>query len=221
MIRRIFFVIIFLFVAFSAKTQETNIDSLKRELATSQNDTINLILAGKIADAYAEIYPDSAEQYGNTMLTLAKKLKYKLEEIYALCEIGYAQLNMGNYPRSLQTLLSAIALAEDKASEQNVLSPKYPASDEFMNRNLTAKQQRITRLSRAFQYTGILYVNSGNHEKAKYYYYSSIPLAVQVNNPHLLSITYSTLGRTFLALKKPDSALICLRFAYDNAAKAN
>src|SRR5258705_252126 len=85
MIRRIFFVIIFLFVAFSAKTQETNIDSLKRELATSQNDTINLILAGKIADAYAEIYPDSAEQYGNTMLALAKKLKYKLEEIYALC----------------------------------------------------------------------------------------------------------------------------------------
>jgi signal transduction histidine kinase len=221
MMRRISFIIIFLFAAFLAKAQETNIDSLKNELAISQSDTINLILAGKRADAYAEIYPDSAEQYGKTMLALSKKLNYKLEEVYALCEIGYAQLNMGNYPRSLQTLLSAITLAEDKSSEKNVLPSKYPANDEFINRSLTAAEQRITRLSRALQYMGILYVNSGNYEKAKYYYYTSIPLAEQVDNSHLLSITYSTLGRTFLALKKPDSALICLRLAYDNAAKVN
>jgi len=221
MTRHIFFIIIFLFATLLAKTQETNIDSLKNELATSTSDTINLILAGKLADAYAEIYPDSAQHYGDIMLALSKKLEYKLEEVYALCEIGYAQLNMGNYPRSLQTLLSAIALAEDKSSEKNVLPPNYFANDEFINRNLTASQQRISRLSRALQYIGILYVNSGNYEKAKYFYYTSIPLAEETNNRFALSITYSTLGRTFLALKKPDSALICLRLAYDNAASVN
>jgi signal transduction histidine kinase len=135
--------------------------------------------------------------------------------------IGYSQLNMGNYPRALQLLLAAVATCEDPASEKNLLGPEYPAIDEFTDRNLSPSMQRMTVLSRTLQYAGIVYVNSGNYEKAKYYYYRSIPLANKTNNYRLLGLTYSTLGRTYFALKQPDSALISLRLAYENVTKVN
>ena len=221
MIRRIICIMISLIITLSAAAQQFNIDSLKNEIVISNNDTLNTILLGKIADAYSEINPDSSYHYSNRMLVLARKLNLQPEEAYALIEIGYAQLNMGNYPRSLQNMLAAISIAEDKNSEKSVLPAKYPPIDEFGDRSLTASQQRLNTLSRTFQYAGILYVNTGNYEKAKYYYYASIPLAVQTKNYRLLSITYSTLGRTYLALKQPDSALICLQLAYDNATKVD
>jgi signal transduction histidine kinase len=180
-----------------------------------------MILLGKIADAYAEVYPDSSYQYGSKMLVLTRKLDLKLEEVYALNEIGYGQLNMGNYPRSLQSTLNAISIAEDKKSEKKLLSPKFSPIDEFTDRTLSSDHQRKAALSRTYQYAGILYLNSGNNEKSKQYYYASIPIAEEIKNYRLLSITYSTLGRTYLALKQPDSALICLKLAYDNATKVD
>ena len=221
MIRRFIFTAVNLVMLLSASAQQYVIDSLKNELLLSKNDTTRMLLLGKIADAYSEINPDSAFHYGSSMLPLTKKMNLKLEEVFALCQIGYAQLNMGNYPRSLQSLLAAISISEDKNSEKNILTAAYPPLDEFEDRTLTADQQRLEKLSRTFHYTGILYVNSGNHERAKYYYYASIPLAQQINNYRLLSITYSTLGRSYLALKQPDSALICLHLAYENATKVH
>lgn len=213
--------IFFLLVTGSLLSQQANLDSLKNELILAKSDTANLLLLGKIADAYSEVNPDSAFHYSSRMLVLTKKLELKLEEAYALCEIGYAQLNMGNYPRSLQSLLSAISLSEDKNNERNILPATYAPTDEFIDRAQSASQQRITRLSRTLQYAGILYANAGNHEKAKYYYKASLPLAAQTNNLRLQCITYSTLGRTYLSLKKPDSALLCLQKAYDYAVSTN
>jgi signal transduction histidine kinase/predicted negative regulator of RcsB-dependent stress response len=221
MAKRIILIIFYLFFTRDVFAQPLNTDSLKYEFSKSTNDTSRTILLGKIVDSYSEINPDSAYYYSNKMLALTQKLGLKLEEVFALSEIGYAQLNLGNYPRSLQSMLSAISISEDKNSEKNILPSRYPAIDEFSNRSLTAHQQRLTSLSRTFQFAGILYVNSGNYDKAKFYYQASIPLASQTNNLRLLSITYSTLGRTYLALKQTDSALICLQLAYDNATKAN
>ena len=221
MIRRMTLIVISFFTLLWATAQQSYIDSLKKKMHISKNDTNYMILLGRIADAYSEINPDSSYEYGNKMLELTRKLGLKMEEVFALNEMGYAQLNLGNYPRSLQNLLLAISIAEDKKSEKKILSASYPSIDEFTDRKLTARDQRNISLSRTFQYAGILYLNSGNYDRAKYYYYASIPLAAQLNDFRLLSITYSTLGRTYLTLKQTDSALICLQLAYENAKKEN
>lgn len=180
-----------------------------------------MVLSGMLADEYSEINPDSSYVYGSKMLDITKRLNLRLDQVFALGTMGYAQLNLGNYPRSLQLLLSAISISEDKSSEKNVLPATYAPNDEFTDRTLTPAGQRIISLSRIYQYMGILYVNSGNYNKSKQYYYLSIPLATQFNNHRLLSIIYSTLGRTYLVLKQPDSALICLQLAYEHAVKVN
>ncbi len=155
------------------------------------------------------------------MQVIAKKLDLKLEESFTLNQMGYAMVNKGNQPRALQYILSSIAIGEDPESERNLLPSTYPPIDEFSDRSVSPEMQRLTRLSRTQQYAGILYQNAGIHEKALAYYRQSLLLAGQTNNARMLSITYSTIGRTYLSLKQPDSALFFLQKAYDNAVLAN
>lgn len=200
---------------------QKNLDSLKNELRYSKNDTSSLLLLAQITDAYSEINFDSVYLYAQKMQALAKKLDLRLEETTALNNIGYALQNKGNFARSLQYLLAAIAIEEDPASEKNVLSADYPHLDEFSDRHLTPRMQRLMKLSRTLQYTGILYFNAGNYDKALWYYRSSLTIPEQEGNYPLLSITYSTMGRTYLAMKNNDSALFYLRKAYKEAIRAN
>lgn len=217
--RHIIYTTVFLFVANIIVAQQSYIDSLKREISVCKNDTISMILFGKTSEAYSELNPDSSYFYAEKMLVITNKLNLKLEEIFALNEMGYALLNKGNYPRSLQKILTSITIAGDEASEKNVLSKQYDPVDEFTERSLSPRLQRLEKLSRTFQYAGILYQNVPNYEKAISYYRSSIELSKQVNNLRILCITYSTIGRTYLSLKQPDSALYFLQLAYDNASK--
>jgi signal transduction histidine kinase len=205
----------------SVAAQEPYIDSLKNEINVTGNDTINLLLLEKIVNVYSEINPDSAYHYAGKMLVITKKLNLQLEEVVALGEMGYALLNMGNYPRSLQSLLTGISIAENPNSEKNILPVQFPATDDFTDRSVPARLQRLTKLARILQYAGILYANSGNYAKTLYYCKAAVPLAEQSNNLRVLSITYTTLGRTYLSLKKQDSALSCLQNAYDYAIKAD
>ena len=66
-------------------------------------------------------------------MTISRKLNLKLNEAYALDQKAYALLNMGDYPRSLQTFLSGLEIAEDPKSEKNVLPQKYILKKDFSN----------------------------------------------------------------------------------------
>ena len=215
MTRKIIYASLLFFVVKMVTAQQPHIDSLEYETAITKNDTIQLILLGQISNAYTEIDPDSAYYYAEKMLAPARKLDLRLEEVHALAEMGYALLNMGNYPRSLQTLLSAITIANDPKSEQNILPDKFPPIDEFTDRTATAHMQRLHRLGRTHQYIGILYFNANNYEKALSHYLEARQLIEQSGNPYILCIVNSTLGRTYLSLKKPDSALVAEQKAYD------
>jgi signal transduction histidine kinase len=218
---RILLIALFMAVANSLAAQQTYIDSLHREIYVTDNDTTRLILLEKIANVYSEINPDSAYHYAAKFLAITQKLNLKLEEVVALGEMGYAMLNMGNNPRSLQYLLSGIAIAQDEQSEKNILPVRFPATDDFTDRTVPARLQRLAKQSRIMQYAGILYGNSGNYEKAVYYFKAAIPLAEEAGNLRVLSITYTTLGRTYGSQKKQDSALLCLQSAYGYAIKAD
>src|ERR1044072_4726009 len=200
-------IIVFLVLrtGFCQDPQNRYIDSLRHELAFSNNDTMRFILMGKISDVYSEINPDSAFYYADKVIPYAKKFQFKLEEATALAVMGYAQINLGNYPRSLEYFLSAIEMTSDPSSEKKLVPASYPTIDEFSDRSKSPRSQRLTKLSRIYQDAGIVYGNLGNYEKALYYYKTALPLAEESENQKLLSITYNTLGRAYLSLKYPDS----------------
>jgi signal transduction histidine kinase len=182
-------------------------DSLRQEIKIARNDTLKLILFRSIEEAYLEIKPDSAVYFATQQVDLAHKLSLKLNEADGLCQMGYALLNTGNYTRSLQVLLSAIAICEDIKSEKNILPEKYIKADEFLTHPVTAEMLRLSTLAQAHQYLGILYGNTHNSQKEFFHYVFALKLAEQTNSIPALCNSENTLGRAYLNLKKIDSAL--------------
>ena len=203
-----------------ANAQRTSIDSLIHEANITKNDTIKLVRFRTITRAYAELNPDSAYRYAEICLALARKLNLKLDEGDALQEMGYAYLNRGNYPRSLQTLLSAITILEDPKTEQNVLVGKFPGDDELMFRRATPHLQRLSAIAFTEQNLGILYANSNNYEKAWYHHLLARQIADQSGNIVVQSIVNQTMNRIYLHLKKNDSALISIKRSYEQVMQS-
>jgi signal transduction histidine kinase len=159
--------------------------------------------------------PDSAYKYANLALSLAKKLHLTLDIGESVREMGYAYLNKGNYPRSLQMLLSAKAILEDPKTERNVLVGKFAGDDQLMYRAATPHLQRLSSIAFAEQHIGILYANSNNYEKAWHHHLLARQIAEQSGNLVVLGIVNQTINRIYLHLKKNDSALISIKSAYN------
>ena len=213
MLKRIAFCAVLFSAAIVAQSQQYYLDSLKKEIAASGNDTIRLIRLRNMARVYSEINPDSAYSYAEKLLTLSHALDLKLDEANALREMGYALMNMGNYPRSLQTILSAIKIADDPKSEERILTGNY-SEDALVNRSASPEAQRLAELAFLHQILGILYTNRSNYDKALSQHRIAKKTAELSGNIPLQSIINMTLSRAYLNLKKRDSALISLEEAY-------
>ena len=214
MTRRLFYLISLWIISQNGNGQLIHVDSLQKELKATKNDTSRLILYGQISSAYLETSPDSMYRYANEMLAIARKLDLRLEEAHALGELGYAQLNMGDYPQSLQTSLAAAKIAENAAVEKKLISPVYPETDEFEDRSATPRIQRLRCLAKIYQMLGILYTNMNNHRRSLTYHLMAEKILLENDGKYLLTTLYLTLGRNYLGLKKPDSALIAVQKAY-------
>jgi hypothetical protein len=199
---------------FFTHAQKVNMDSLVRVANLTTNDTFKIIRLRTITRIYAELNPDSAYHYGEVCLALARKLHLKLEEGSALQEIGYAYLNKGNYPRSLQTLLAAMAILEDPKTGQNVLVGKFPGDDDMMNHMASPHLQRLSAVAFTEESLGILYANSNNYERARYYHILARQAAEESGNIPVESIVDLTMNRVYLNLKKIDSALMSIQRSY-------
>ena len=216
--KRFAYTVFYLFTITSVVGQQAYIDSLKHQIAIAENDTIRMIRLRNLTRFYSEIYPDSAFVYSQKLLAVAQKLNFRLDEANAYREMGYALLNMGNYPRSLQTILSAIKIAEDRKSERKILIGDYH-EDALTNRNAPATNQRLTELGFIYQILAILYTNTKDFDKAVFEHLKARETAEQSGNVPLQSIINMTLSRAYLNVKKRDSALISLEKAYDQSMK--
>ena len=73
---------------------------------------------------------------------------------------------------------------------------------------------RIDILARVYHYIGILYGTTNHFDKELYYYFKSKQLTEEIGNRSELCTIYSTMGRSYISLKKLDSAWICEEKAY-------
>lgn len=215
MILRTIFTICIISVSTIAYGQQRLVDSLKVQLPNISNDTLRLIALGRIISAYREINSDSALTYAAKTVELSRSLKLRLDESFALSEMGYALMNLGRYPRALESYLAAEAISRDPASEKILLPDRFLAFDEFSPRSLPARSQRLSCLSRTLQDMAVLYLNANDYSKGKRICEMAIPLATEAKNLKILSIVYSTLGRAYFFLNKADSALIFQQKSYE------
>jgi len=210
-------VVFLIFISLFSAAQQSYIDSLLRIANSTQNDTTHLVVFRSVARIYAELDPDSSYYYAEKSLKLARQMNLKLDEGAGLREMAYSLLNRGHYPRSLQTVLSSMAILEDPKSEQNVLVGKFPGDDELEYRTATPHQQRLSELAFTHQIWGVLYANTNNYEKALQQHRLGKQRSEESGNKPLQSIINMTMARMYLNLKKTDSALIVLQKAHELA----
>jgi len=211
--RKMILVILICSAALLSRAQGKVIDSLKQELNQTLNDTARLKTAGNLADAYTEFQADTALKYAQLELDLARKLGFRLSEAYALQQMGYILINLGNYPQSLKMLLSALVIVEDPASESKILPDKYKYAEDVYAPEMTPHQKRIDKMGRMHEFVGIVYSNGENYEKEKYHYLEARRLLKESGNLLVLSYCLGTLGRSYINLKNYDSAQITLESA--------
>jgi len=81
-------------------------DSFRTAISHENNDTTRMYLYRELGLYYQEVQRDSSLYFFQQHLLIAQKLKLKLWEAEALNRIGLAFLNLGNYPASLESLVS-------------------------------------------------------------------------------------------------------------------
>ncbi|MCH6235771.1 ATP-binding protein [Cognataquiflexum rubidum] len=183
---------------------KTQVDSLRSLWNYTSNDTIRLGTARSLCAYYTEIKLDSALYFAKEELNLARKLKQPLWEADALDMMAYVLSNLKDYPGSLQAFLSAMKIAKDRKSENDIWQ-----ISRFTTKNDPA-MARLTVLAFCHLDLGRLYGYTGNIEQHNYHLFESLKLAQQVNDPSILSNIYSNLGTSFALQNKLDSALFFL-----------
>jgi signal transduction histidine kinase len=200
--------------------QASYVDSVKQELGKTQNDTAKISLLS-ILSVYYQIKPDSSLKYSTYLLEKARKLHYPLIEAFADSRIAYSLVDLGQYPKSLETIQQGLKLAEDPASEKNILPDKYSSSEEYHEFPLTPRLHRLNALADLLQVQGILYSTMRDPLKEMKLDSQALGLINQTGNLLLKCRSQIILGIAYSRLGAQDSALRELDSAYDLATKLN
>ena len=194
--------LLLLFPAFVfAQQQQKKLDSMRLAIKKTANDTIVMGTSRFLALSYLEINRDSSIFYNKQALSLAKKLKLKLNEVDMLDAQGYLLYTLGNYPEALKSLLLASKIAEDPLVEKEPVTLQW-------ERFKTPRSFRLGLLASIHHNLGHLYYVTGNKNKQILSYGESIRIAASNNDSLTLALVNKNLTWVYTELNQLDSALI-------------
>ncbi len=197
-------------VVVSAQSDQKQLDSLQVALKNAANDTIRMNVYYELGLFYNEINLDSSIYYLDQSIPLAQKLELKINEAWALSDKGYMLMKIGNYPRSLESFLQVLKIAEDPASEKTAWN---------LPKGRTPRKDRLDVLGFTRLEMGHLYGTTGNTDKQISNYFTAISLGESVPDTGLLALADMNLGHAYINLNKSDSALLFEQRALDLFSK--
>ncbi len=193
---------LFLPIFLTAQDAQNRSKSLQMALKNAVNDTIRMHVYSQLVYFFEEVNRDSALFYAEKQLAIAKQLDLKLDEVSALGQKAYVLMQMGNLPKSLESFLQALKIAEDPGSEKNVLS--LPNGE-------TPRTMRNLALGWIYHDMGHLYGATSNTALQISSYLKAKSIAESNHFNSLLGYADMNLGNVYFAndsLGKLDSALI-------------
>ena len=179
---------------------KTQVDSLKKVLAISTNDSVNMYINRQLGMYYQEINRMASLTYYGEMLRLATKIKQKVWEAEALSRNGYVSCLIQNYSGGLKFLLMARTLASQKDLEKEMWNPG------LLSKRKDAYDVRVTILAAINEHLGIIYNFSGEYSKALDYYRNIQKINEILNDTALMSLLNMNMGEAYSGLMQLDSA---------------
>lgn len=176
-------------------SQDLNVDSCIRVLATLKEDTNKVILLNKIAWNIAYTNLQKGIDYSVQSYELAKKLNY--ERIYArICNTqGAIYADMAEVPKALNLYLEGL---------------RY-----------TKKYNQLGLSSALYNSLGNLYGTTGEMRKAQSYYLLSVDAYAKGHPGKFPVAAYSNIAGTYTKLDMPDSAMYYINLCLDYHLKNN
>jgi tetratricopeptide (TPR) repeat protein len=184
--------IIFLCLLVSAfgivAAQQKVIDSLKRELAKTGEDTTRVLLLNELALSYYLFRPDTAISFAQQAYDISQNLHYTRGTALSLNRIAAGYSTLGDYAKAIQLFDRALQISQ----ENNDLEGTY----------------------RAYNNIGDIYATQKDYKKALEYF----KMSQAVQQSWMPSITKAILllniGDSYISLGQYDSADVYLRGTY-------
>jgi signal transduction histidine kinase len=178
------------------------IDSLSILFRNTSNDSVKLYLSRQLGLFYQEIDRNASIDYFSVTYNLSKKLNLDLWEAEASSRLGFQLAITGNFPESLQFLLNAQSITENPANEKN----DWGLDKLAISGNTTIA--RLTILAVTHNHRGIMYNIMGNYNESISEYNLANKIAIELNDPALLSWIYMNFGENYKDKESFDSSLI-------------
>ena len=175
-------------------------DSLKKVLAGSKNDTVNMYLNRQIGMHYQELdRPVALASYKN-MLALAEKTDQRLWEAEALSRVGYVSCLMQDYSGGLRLFLRAKQIASETSAEKGMWKPG------LLSKKSDPYVVRLTVMADIQQHLGLVHYFTGDFSKALAYHQQVKKINENLNDDALMATNYLNIGESYSALDQSDSA---------------
>ena len=168
-------------LCFEGFAQNKLTDSLKHLLTITTEDTARVITTIDMALQFRNTRPDSTIYYCEQALALARKIRFKRGEAYALTTTGLALREKGELPQSLELQLQALQMAE---------SNNYPIEAAFCYRRI-----------------GLVYMDIQDYPTCLHYLYMALHKQESIPYARGIAIEQMNIAMTYEYMNKPDSAL--------------
>lgn len=204
------------------------VDSLKRVLKVSKNDTVRINLYNKLAVAHRDINPDSTAWYATQALTLSNKVTYDPGKGNAEINLGNAQLIKGNYDGALKHFEKAESiftrltqdnpddswfqsgLARSHASLGVIFSEQsnyYRAIENYQKAvRIYSEIGQTVNQSKALNNIAVVYKSQQKYDKALEFLKEALDLQVK-NGESTVSVTLTNIGNCYFQLGDYPNAL--------------
>ena len=170
-------------------------DNALHGLDTAKQDTSRMLFMHELAAYYKYYSPDSALFYGDKALALAKQIKFPQGEVYALEDIYFAQITIGNDSKALEITLRGLKIAE---------------------RNNLKNDKALLLCALSHVYRGVK-----DYTKALDLFRKTKALCDSLHDFALSTMQENYIGETYLMMNQPDLALYYCQSAFETAVQLN
>lgn len=163
------------------KGSTPGLDSLKREIASIQEDTARVMLLNRISFEYSSVSPYDGIQYGVEALMLAQQKKYKRGEARANSALGANYFALSDFPNAYKYWLDALNINEEVGHKEGVANHLH---------NI-----------------GMVFFTQKEYDKALDYYNRALAVSKEIGNDKFASNSYTAIGKVYAVQKNYAQSL--------------
>ncbi len=211
------------------------LDSLKREVLSSHDDTNKVLQLKNLSYQYLKVQSDTAFLLCKKAIKLSEELQYDFGYATSLNQMGLVFKYKTQYDSALYYYNKSLALFNnlkidlEQASILNRLGNVYKRYGKFdQSIDCFMKSLKIyqnlndsTRLSAVLNNLGVLYFDLGEYEKSLEYYLLTINIKKKLNQESNLAVTYMNIGNVYGALGSYNKSVEYYKMALELTASSD